>query len=350
MRRAVMIVLDSVGAGAAADLLRADNPKANTLAHVVEANSLSLPNLQRLGLGNILPLCGILPVNKPAAAWGRMAPHSCGKDTTSGHWELAGLVLDKPLPTYAHGFPPSIIEAFTAASGRAVLGNKAASGTAIIAELGEEHLRSGALIIYTSADSVFQIAAHEEIVPPEELYEICRKARAMLVGEHGVGRVIARPFLGQPGSFYRTGNRRDFSLAPPPGGLLALVRRQQLPVVSVGKIVDIFAGQDISQSLIAHNNEESGQALLLALDQTEQGLIFANYVDFDMLYGHRNDTEGYGKALKAFDEKLPGILEKLLDDDLLLITADHGNDPTQPGTDHDRENVPLLIMGKKVLA
>ena len=345
MRRAVIIVLDSVGVGAAADLTPQDNPKANTLAHVLESGGRTLPNLQCLGLGNILPLPIVPPVKKPLAAWGRLAPRSCGKDTTSGHWELAGLVLNKPLPTYPQGFPASLIEAFSMIVGRGVLGNKTASGTAIITELGEEHMRSGALIVYTSADSVFQIAAHEETVPLKELYEACRQARSLLQGEYGVGRVIARPFLGQPGGFYRTDNRRDYSLSPPPDGLLSQVRRKQLPVVAVGKIIDIFAGQDISLSFPAHNNRESQCALLQALDEVDRGLIFANYVDFDMLYGHRNDAEGYARAMATFDTGLPDILEKLREDDLLLVTADHGNDPTQPGTDHDRENVPLLVCG-----
>lgn len=345
MKRAVIIVLDSVGVGAAADLAPRDNPRANTLLHVLQASGITLPNLQRLGLGNILALPTVAATARPAAAWGCMAPLSRGKDTTSGHWELAGLVLDQPLPTYPQGFPAELLQAFAAATGRAVLGNRTASGTAIIAELGEEHMRTGALIVYTSADSVFQIAAHEDIVPLEELYATCQAARGLLQGQHGLGRVIARPFLGQPGGFYRTDNRRDYSLPPPPGGLLCQVRRRGLPVVAVGKITDIFAGQDISLSLPAHNNAESHSALVRALEETEQGLIFANYVDFDMLYGHRNDAAGYARALAAFDAGLPQILAMLREHDLLLITADHGNDPTQPGSDHDRENVPLLALG-----
>ena len=348
MKRAVIIVLDSVGVGAAATLTPQDNPRANTLSHVLGAVGLALPNLQKAGLGNIISLSSVPRVKRPTAAWGRMAPCSCGKDTISGHWELAGLVLDKPLPTYPLGFPASLIEAFSAATGRAVLGNKTASGTDIIAKLGEEHMRGGALIVYTSADSVFQIAAHEEVVPLPELYAACRKARAILQGKHGVGRVIARPFLGQPGSFYRTGNRRDFSLPPPTGGLLSQIRQTGLPVVAVGKIIDIFAGQDISLSLPAHNNAESQNALLRALKETEQGLIFANFVDFDMLYGHRNDAAGYAGALAIFDAGLPDIMALLRKDDLLLLTADHGNDPTEPATDHDRENVPLLVWGSRV--
>ena len=348
MRRAIIIVLDSVGVGAASDLLPGDNPLANTLFHVLQVTEVGLPNLQRLGLGNILPLPTVPPTDHPMAAWGRMAPRSCGKDTTSGHWELAGLVLDKPLPTYPQGFPGSLIEEFSTTSGRAVLGNKAASGTDIISELGEEHMRTGALIVYTSADSVFQIAAHESIVPLAELYAICKQARSLLTGEHGVGRVIARPFLGQHGSFYRTGNRRDYSLLPPPGGLLAQALKHKLPVASVGKIIDIFAAQDISVSFAAHNNRESHTALIQALTEVEEGLVFANFVDFDMLYGHRNDTLGYGQALADFDTGLPEIIAQLHEDDLLLITADHGNDPTMPGTDHDRENVPILVYGSRI--
>ena len=347
MKRAVIIILDSVGVGAAADLAPEDNPRANTLLHVLQAATTPLPNLQRLGLGNILPLPGLPVAQAPDAAWGRMAPRSCGKDTTSGHWELAGLVLEHPLPTYPLGFPISLLEVFSAATGRGIIGNKVASGTAIIAELGAEHMNNGAFIVYTSADSVFQVAAHEDVVSLPDLYAACRKARALLQGEHGVGRVIARPFLGEPGNFYRTGNRRDYSLPPPPGGLLAQMRNAKLPVVAVGKINDIFAGQDISLSLPAHNNAESQSALLQALESTEQGLIFANYIDFDMLYGHRNDAPGYARALAAFDAGLPDILARMREDDLLLITADHGNDPTQPGTDHDRENVPLLALGPR---
>ena len=348
MKRAIIIILDSVGVGAAATLTPQDNPRANTLAHVLAAAKLSLPNLQSLGLGNIVPLTGVAPVKKPVAAWGRMAPRAIGKDTTSGHWELAGLLLNKPLPTYPQGFPASVIESFSAATGRAVLGNKTASGTAIIEELGQKHLNSGALIVYTSADSVFQIAAHEEKVPLPELYSACLKAREILQGEHGVGRIIARPFLGEPGSFYRTLNRRDYSLRPPSGGLLFQVRQSGLPVVAVGKIHDIFAGADISRSLPAHNNLQSHNALLQAITETPAGLIFANYVDFDMLYGHRNDAAGYGQALAVFDAGLPDILTRLQPDDLLLLTADHGNDPTQPGSDHDRENVPVLAVGPKM--
>ncbi|MCL2496589.1 MAG: phosphopentomutase [Clostridiales bacterium] len=348
MKRAVIIVLDSVGVGAAANLAPQDNPNANTLAHVVEAANLRLPELQYLGLGNILPLDSVPPTKQPLAAWGRMAPLSHGKDTTSGHWELAGLVLDKPMPTYPNGFPPEIMEAFVTATGRAVIGNKVASGTTIIAELGEEHMRTGNLIVYTSADSVFQIAAHEQVVPLMELYDACRMARAILQGPHSVGRVIARPFVGIPGNFTRTENRRDYSLLPPAGGLLWQLRHQQLPVVSIGKIIDIFAGQDISASLEAHNNQEAMSALLHAMDDTDNGLIFANLVDFDMLYGHRNNAAGYARALAEFDAFIPSLAERLREEDILIITADHGNDPTTAGTDHDRENVPLLVWGPRV--
>jgi len=348
MKRAIIVVLDSVGVGAAAQLAPLDNPHANTLAHVVEAAQLRLPELQRLGLGNILPLATVPPAAQPLAAWGRMAPLSFGKDTTSGHWEIAGLVLDKPMPTYPDGFPPEIIDAFTSATGRGVIGNKVASGTVIINELGEEHMRSGDFIVYTSADSVFQIAAHEQVIPLTELYAACRKARDILQGPQGVGRVIARPFTGSAGTFTRTENRHDYSLLPPAGGLLWQLRRRQLPVVSVGKIIDIFAGQDINLSLPAHNNEESMSALLQAMDDTDSGLIFANLVDFDMLYGHRNDAAGYARALAEFDAFVPQLAARLREEDILIITADHGNDPTTAGTDHDRENVPLLLWGPRI--
>lgn len=351
MRRIIINVMDSVGVGALPDAADYHSLGANTLGHISEHSDLRLPAMQKLGIGNILPLKTVPPADKPLAAYGKMASRAAGMDTTSGHWEIAGLPLLKPLPTYAQGFPPQVIAAFSAAIGRGVLGNRVASGTAIIRELGEEHIKTGWPIVYTSADSVFQIAAHEDIYAPEQLYEICRKARAILQGEHGVGRVIARPFVGSSAEdFRRTENRRDFSLPPPPGGLLEQVRAAGLLVTAIGKIADIFAGQDIDISLAGHSNAESMASLYQALAQPGGGLIFSNFVDFDALYGHRNDVAGYAAALREFDAGLPRALELLRPDDMFVLTADHGNDPLSPGTDHNREYVPLLVCGERVNA
>ncbi|MBQ3076576.1 MAG: phosphopentomutase, partial [Clostridia bacterium] len=272
---------------------------------------------------------------------------SAGKDTTTGHWELAGLTLERPFPTYPEGFPPEVIDAFRAAVGRGVLCNRPASGTAIIEELGEQHMQTGDLIVYTSADSVFQIAAHEDVVPPAELYEICRKARAILQGEHAVGRVIARPFVGEPGQFVRTGNRRDFSLEPIGPTVLDDLTAAGIPTAGVGKIEDIFALRGLSHSDHAAGNPACMEATFRFLKELDQGFLFVNLVDFDSQYGHRNDPAGYGAALEAFDAQLPALLDALRDDDLLILTADHGCDPTTPSTDHSREYVPLLIYSKR---
>lgn len=349
MKRIVITVMDSVGVGALPDADKYHSLGANTLGHISEHNDLRLPTMERLGIGNILPLRTILPADEPLAAYGKMASIAAGMDTTSGHWEIAGLPLREPLPTYPNGFPPAVIDAFSAAIGHGVLGNCVASGTEIIRHLGEEHLATGKPIVYTSADSVFQIAAHEELYPPPELYEFCRKARAILQGEHGVGRVIARPFVGRiAADFRRTENRRDFSLRPPAGGLLEQVRAAGLPVTSIGKIADIFAGCDIDQALPGHSNAESMRSLYQALQSPAGGLIFANFVDFDALYGHRNDVAGYAKALQEFDAGLAQALTLLRAEDIFLLTADHGNDPLSPGTDHNREYVPLLAYGQRV--
>jgi len=338
-----------VGAGAAPDAPRYDSAEANTLGHVAEQFPLSLPCLQELGLGNILPLTNVPPASVPKAAWGKMQPLGAGMDTTSGHWEIAGTPLLCPLPTFPKGFPPEIMEPFCAAVGRGVLGNCPGSGVEIIQNMGAEHVRSGDLIVYTSADSVFQLAAHENVVPPEQLYAYCRIARSLLQGEYAVGRVIARPFRddGQ-GNYIRTENRRDFSLQPPPGNLLERCQAAHLPVTAIGKIHDIFAGQHMDSVLPGHNNGESMSSLLKALEEEEAGLIFANFVDFDMLYGHRNDGAGYAKALEDFDAALPRVLAALRKEDILAICADHGNDPTTPSSDHSREYVPLLLIGKGI--
>lgn len=346
--RVILIVLDSVGVGALPDAAQYGDEDSNTLAHIAATVDLRLPNLTRLGVGNITPLRGIPPVGTPAAAWGKMASQTAGKDTTSGHWELAGVILERPFPLYPHGFPPEIIEPFEKAIGRRVLGNKPASGTVIIEELGAEHMRTGNPIVYTSADSVFQIAAHEEVIPVEELYRYCKIARRLLTGEHAVGRVIARPFVGEPGHFIRTDRRQDFSLEPPRPTLLDAVIAAGLEVMAVGKIKDIFAGRGISRWIHTHDNMDGVDQTRNFMREGERGLIFTNLVDFDMRYGHRNDVAGYAAALEAFDRRLPELLDALETSDALILTADHGCDPTTPSTDHSREYVPLLIYGKRI--
>ena len=342
-KRAVLIVLDSVGVGELPDAARYGDEGSNTLSHVAkETKGFSLPNMAALGLGCIEGVQGLPCPGQPGGGYGRMAEKSKGKDTTTGHWELAGLRLDKPFPTYPNGFPREVIDAFCAATGRGVLGNKAASGTVILEELGEQHMRTGDLIVYTSADSVFQIAAHEEIVPPEQLYEYCRMARQVLQGEHAVGRVIARPFVGRPGAFERTGNRRDFSLPPVGNTVLDDLTAAGIPTYGVGKIEDIFAHRGLTKSNHAAGNPACVKATLDYLGEMKGGFLFVNLVDFDSQYGHRNNAEGYGRALEQFDKALPDIMAALGREDLLLITADHGCDPTTSSTDHSREYVPLL--------
>jgi phosphopentomutase len=348
-KRVLLIVLDSVGAGEAPDAAAYGDEGSNTLGNI-SANfpGFKLPNLQRLGLGNILPLVGVPPIEAPAGAFGKMQEVSCGKDTTAGHWEIAGTPLLNPLPTYPHGFPAELIAEFERRIGRGTLGNVVASGTVIIQELGEEHMRTGKPIVYTSADSVFQIAAHEDVIPLDELYAICKTARQLLVGEHGVGRVIARPFVGEPGNFTRTSNRRDYSLLPPQGNIFDVLQAAGVPTVSIGKIHDIFADRSIDFSYPTKNNADGMDKILAALAKHPAGFIWANLVDFDMLFGHRNNVAGYAEALMEFDAFLPRLLAALHDDDVLVITADHGNDPTTPSTDHSREYVPLLMCGAQV--
>ena len=347
MKRAVIVVLDSLGIGDLPDAADFGDHDANTLCHIAKEEKLKLPNLEQMGIANIVPINNIDPVMLPTASWGKMASKSFGKDTTTGHWEIAGLLLGYPLPLYPEGFPNEIIEPFCHEIGRSILGNKVASGTAIIEELGKKHMETGYPIVYTSADSVFQVAAHEEVIPVETLYDICLTARKLLTGKHSVGRVIARPFIGEPGNFKRTENRKDFSLLPPPGGLLEKVKASGKAVTAIGKISDIFAGQGITESMPAHSNPESTEALLAALKKVKDGLIFANFVDFDMLYGHRNDVCGYRDALEKFDQSVPDFLSLLGEEDLFIITADHGNDPTTKSFDHNREYVPLLVYSKK---
>jgi len=349
VERFIIIVLDSVGIGALPDAGKYGDEGSNTLANLARAvGGLKLPNLERLGLGNIAEIPGVPPAARPAASYGKMAEQSPGKDTTTGHWEIAGLLLEKPFPVYPNGFPPELIEFFEEQTGRRVLGNKAASGTEIIAELGAEHMRTGFPIVYTSADSVFQIAAHEEIIPVEELYRICRIARRLLTGEHAVARVIARPFIGRPGAFVRTPRRHDFSLPPTGPTILDVLRENGFAVLAVGKIEDIFAGRGITKALPAANNMEGMDKTLECIKENGRGLIFANLVEFDMVYGHRNNAAGYAEALAAFDRRLPEIIAALHPGDVLIITADHGCDPTTASTDHSREYVPLLVYGENV--
>lgn len=342
--RVVLLVLDSCGCGAAPDAERYGDSLANTLGNLSRrVGGLDLPNLGRLGLGNVTPIVGVPPTEEPLGAWGRLREASAGKDTTTGHWEIAGLLLPTPFPTFPEGFPPEFIGRFSARTRRGVLGNIPASGTQIIEEFGEEHLRTGAFIVYTSADSVFQVAAHEEVVPLQELYRACSIARE-LCDEYGVGRVIARPFVGEPGRFRRTYNRKDFSLPPPTPTVLDRIAEDDLPVIGIGKISDIFAGRGVTEEIHTEGNLDGMARTLEALTRTPAGLLFCNLVDFDMLYGHRRDVEGYARALAEFDEFLPRLLAAMGPRDLLLMTADHGNDPTHPGTDHTREDVPILAV------
>jgi phosphopentomutase len=320
----------------------------DTLGNIARIRGLHLPNLARLGLGNIKPLTGIAPAEAPAGSYGRCTLASPGKDTTTGHWEMVGIHLDKPFPLYPNGFPPEVMSEFERRIGRRSLGNKAASGTEIIQELGAEHMRTGSPIVYTSADSVFQVAAHEEVIPLAELYRICETAREILRGPHEVGRVIARPFLGSPGKFTRTSNRHDYAVPPPSGMLLDRLDERGVAVHSVGKIFDVFLGRGIRHTDKTRNNTDGMAKTLAALGESKEGLIFVNQVDFDQPYGHRNDIEGYGAALEEFDAWLPELQAALSPGDLAIFTADHGCDPCSPGTDHTREYVPLLISGPAV--
>lgn len=344
-KRVFLIVLDSFGVGALPDASFYGDEGSNTYGHILKScPSLHLPNLEKLGLKHLIGK-GERDVDKDAA-YGRMIEHSKGKDTTTGHWELAGITLDKPFPTFPNGFPEEFIRRFEQVTGYGTLGNKAASGTAILDELGAEHLATGKLIVYTSADSVFQIAAHEKVVPVETLYAICKQAREMLTGELAVGRVIARPFTGEPGAFTRLPLRHDYSLAPVKETVLDVLHAAGKDVIGVGKIGDIFAGRGLTQSLPTHGNTEGIEVLLTLAKRDFDGLAFVNLVDFDMLYGHRRDPDGYAKALEEFDACLPELIGALSENDLLMITADHGCDPTFKGTDHTREAVPMLQYGK----
>ncbi|MBL8212809.1 MAG: phosphopentomutase [Bryobacterales bacterium] len=348
IRRVIWIVLDSVGIGEMPDAAAYGDAGSDTLGNIAKHRPLQLPNLCALGLGNIAPLQGLPPASAPEGAWGKCTLASPGKDTTTGHWEMAGIHLAKPFPTFPNGFPAEIMDAFEAATGRGWLGNKAASGTEIIAELGEEHTRTGAAIVYTSADSVFQIAAHEEVIPLWELYKMCEQARQMLSGKYEVGRVIARPFVGEPGAFQRTPNRKDYAVPPPKGMLLDQLAERKVTVHSVGKILDVFLGRGIGPYDKTKSNAEGMAKTLEAMSETKEGLIWVNLVDFDMLFGHRNNVEGYARALEEVDAWTPTLRAALQPGDIAIYCADHGCDPTTPSTDHSREYTPLLVFGPEV--
>lgn len=354
MKRGIIIVLDSVGIGAQPDAGLYGDEGSNTLGHICQQLKgrpwFSLANMERLGLGHIDGVDYLDKNQEPVGAFGRLMELSKGKDTTTGHWEIAGIIMDRAFPVYPNGFPPEVIQAFEKAIGRKTLGNYPASGTQIIDDLGPEHMKTGYPIVYTSADSVFQIAAHEEVIPLETLYEMCEKARRILTGEHAVGRVIARPFVGEPGTFKRTSNRRDFSLDPIRKTVLDYAKEQGYEVRAVGKIEDIFNKRGITHAVHTRSNMDGVDRTLDWLREDFSGILFVNLVDFDMLYGHRNNVEGYGRALAEFDGRLPEILNAMHEDDILFITADHGCDPATESTDHSREYTPLLMYGKKVKA
>lgn len=347
-RRAVILVLDGVGFGAAHDAAAYGDAGSNTLGNLARAvGGLQLPSLERAGLGRIAPLEGVAPVDRPLGAWGLLEPRSAGKDSITGHWEIAGVHLARPFPTYPAGFPAEVIGEFARRTGRGVIGNVVGSGTDILDRFGAEHRRSGDWIVYTSADSVFQVAAHVETVPLAELYSACEAARAMLVSPHDVSRVIARPFTGEPGAWKRTPDRRDFSIAPPEETLLDALSAAGIPRTGVGKVDDLFARRGLDGGH-TNGNAEGVARMLEWLRAGPNGLLFANLVDFDQLHGHRNDVPGFHQALRDFDAALPDLIAALREDDLFFITADHGNDPTTPSTDHARENVPLLVLGPRV--
>ena len=350
MKRAFLIVLDSFGIGALPDARLFGDAGANTLKSISKTGILKIPNLISLGLGNIDGVDSIPKTDTPLGFFGKCAEKSMGKDTTVGHWEIAGLISSSPMPTFEKGFDKEIIDEFEKLTGRKVICNLPYSGTDVIKDYGREHIETGALIVYTSADSVFQIAAHEECVPLEKLYEYCKIARKMLVGKWGVGRVIARPFIGKYPNFKRTANRRDFSLEPTGKTVLDALKENGLDVISVGKINDIFASRGITQKIVTHSNLEGIESTIKLLDSDFSGLCFTNLVDFDMVYGHRNDAIGYASALNEFDKFLPTILSKIRDEDLLIITAEHGCDPGDKSTDHTREYVPILAYKKGIQA
>ena len=346
--RAIVIVLDSAGIGELPDAAAYGDQGSDTLGNIARQAPLRVPTLLSLGLGRLVPALGAAPAQAPSGAYGRMAEASAGKDSVTGHWEMMGIVLDKPFPTFPRGFPPDLIGGFERRIGRGTLGNVVASGTEIIERLGAEHMRTGRPIVYTSADSVFQIAAHEEVIPVAEQYRICEIAFEMAARGLGVARVIARPFLGAPGGFRRTANRHDYALDPTGATLLDLLTAAGVPVVAIGKITDLFAGRGIGRAMPTASDDEGMNRVQEAMRDTDRGLIFANLVDFDTMYGHRNDVGGYAANLERFDARLAALLPRLRPADLLVVTADHGNDPTTPSTDHSREHVPVLLTGARV--
>ncbi len=347
--RIIIIVLDSVGIGELPDAYKFGDEGSNTLVNTAKAvGGLNVPNLESFGLGKIEDIPGVSKEVDAKAFYGKMIEASAAKDTTSGHWEIMGVITETPFPTYPDGFPDDVIKEFTTAIGKPILGNKTASGTEIIKELGEEHIKTGYPIVYTSADSVFQIAACEDVIPVESLYEMCNYARDILKGKHNVGRVIARPFIVENGNYTRTERRRDFSLLPPEETVLDKAVKKGYEVVGVGKIGDIFAHRGLTREIHASNNSEGVLKTIESIREDFKGIIFTNLIDFDMKYGHRNNPEGYAEALESFDKNLPEIVDALKAGDVIIITADHGCDPTTPGTDHSREYVPLLVFGKKL--
>jgi phosphopentomutase len=346
--RAIVIVMDSVGIGELPDAGAYGDQGSNTLGNIARSITLQIPTLRLLGLPRLVTLRNVEPVAEPVAAFGRMAEASPGKDSVTGHWEIAGIVLDKPFPTFPNGFPRELIAEFESRIGRRTVGNKAASGTAIIDELGPEHLRTGFPIVYTSADSVFQVAAHEDVIPVPDLYRMCEIGYALAGEGLGIGRVIARPFVGLPGHFTRTANRKDYALPARGTTLLDALKAANWPVVAVGKIEDLFAGRGVTRATHTASDDEGMDVIERMMDEIEEGLIFANLVDFDTQFGHRNDPQGYAANLERFDARLAEILPKLKRSDLLVVTADHGNDPTTPSTDHSREYVPVLLTGTHV--
>lgn len=349
-KRVILLIFDACGVGELPDAAEYGDIGSATIPNIAsELGGLSLPNCEKMGLGNIIPIMGVKPAKKPLANFGKMAEKSAGKDSTSGHWEIGGVILERPFPVYPDGFPADIIRKFEKAAQVKVIGNYPASGTEIIAQLGQQHFETGKVILYTSADSVFQLAAHEEIIPIDKLYRICRIARDLLKGEYAVGRVIARPFIGKPGEFVRTSNRRDFSLEPISITILDKLIEADIPVIAIGKIYDLFAGRGFSKAIKTKDNNDVMAKVIDEMSASKYGLIFANLVDFDMLWGHRNNTVAFGRGLEEADKMLGGILNILNDDDLLIITADHGCDPTiKSSTDHTREYVPLLVYNSKI--
>lgn len=349
MKKIILIVLDSVGIGELPDAASYGDKGSNTLGNIAkEIGGLALPNLKSMGLGNINAISGVGKVEEATAAFGKCSELSKGKDTVTGHWEISGVVLEKPLNTFPEGFPSTIIKEFENKIGRQIIGNKVASGTEIIKEMGDYHVETGCPIVYTSADSVFQIAAHEEVIPLQDLYNMCKIAREMLVGDNQVGRVIARPFIGERGNYVRTSNRRDFALDPFEKTALEYIKEAKLNVLAVGKIEDIFNGKGITEAVHIKSNNEGIDKTIEYMKSKKEGLIFTNLVDFDMLFGHRNDVKGYANALMEFDKRLPEIVSNMSNEDILIITADHGCDPTTISTDHSREYIPLIVYGNSV--